>query len=72
MRNVRIQPMGILLLLVVGGCSGSILPSHLHDPDRAARTAKLAPLIDAFATGHFPKPLCNGHLREVGSSSMPS
>jgi len=30
------------------GCSGSILPSHVHDPARAARTSKLASVIDAY------------------------
>src|SRR6266567_4832830 len=49
MRTLNTPSLAIGLTLLLGGCAGSILPSHFHDDDRATRTAKLAGLVDAYA-----------------------
>lgn len=33
---------------LVAGCAGSIIPSHIHDPERARRTTKLAGILDVY------------------------
>jgi hypothetical protein len=40
--------LGIGFMLGLSGCAGSILPSHIHDAERASLTAKLVDTLDAY------------------------